>query len=48
METCIVTITVLTLITITQLILNIITELIHVMITITKIDYYNTTNIDRT
>lgn len=48
METWIVTITELILITITELILIIITELIHVMITITKIDYYYKTNIDRT
>lgn len=48
METWIVTMTELILITITELILIIITELIHVMITITKIDYYYKTNIDRT
>lgn len=48
METWIVTITELILITITELILIIITEPIHVMITITKIDYYYKTNIDRT
>lgn len=48
METWIVTITELILITITELILIIITKLIHVMITITKIDYYYKTNIDRT
>lgn len=48
METWIVTITELILITMTELILIIITELIHVMITITKIDYYYKTNIDRT
>lgn len=48
METWIVTITELILITITDLILIIITELIHVMITMTKIDYYYKTNIDRT
>lgn len=48
METWIVTITELILITITELILIIITELIHVMITITKLDYYYKTNIDRT
>lgn len=48
METWIVTITELILIAITELILIIIIELIHVMITITKIDYYYKTNIDRT
>lgn len=48
METWIVTITELISITITELILIIITELIHVMITMTKIDYYYKTNIDRT